>query len=282
MYGMIWLGMSGVSIWAHCGTLCNNYKLVLTPTENIAIKYQKYRYSSGIIQIGVDNMKVKTTAIVADLSGKLNGTVFFRTRYGLIGRTKVTPPNPQTPFQTDSRSILSTLSKAWSSLTQAQRDAWEYFAKRNPVTDQFGDSKVLSGIAMYIKVNAVIMNADQTQIDDAPNNYNCANFAFAMDNDSLANNEITVGPIADPIPANHCLQIWMTPVISAGVSFVGNLYKLIASSDVALIGGEFTAGFSGRIGLLQSGDIVSVKALAVNVSNGATIVLDEQKLTYTP
>ena len=40
--------------------------------------------------------KILTTAIVADIRNKLNGSVFSKNRYGAYVRTKVTPVNPQT------------------------------------------------------------------------------------------------------------------------------------------------------------------------------------------
>ena len=64
--------------------------------------------------------KIKMTAIVADMRNKLNGSVFSRNRGGAYIRTKVTPINPQTAAQVQARSLLTSLSQGFRSLSQAQ------------------------------------------------------------------------------------------------------------------------------------------------------------------
>jgi hypothetical protein len=47
----------------------------------------------------------------------------------IIQRARVSPVNPRTQNQNRMRSAFSTAVAAWSSLTQAQRDAWESYAQ---------------------------------------------------------------------------------------------------------------------------------------------------------
>ena len=51
--------------------------------------------------------KILMTAIVADIRNKLNGSVFSKNRYGAYVRTKVTPVNPQSTAQQNTRNNLS-------------------------------------------------------------------------------------------------------------------------------------------------------------------------------
>src|SRR5574337_1436553 len=112
--------------------------------------------------------KILTTAIVADIRNKLNGSVFSKNRYGSYVRTKVTPVNPQTAFQVGIRSVLTSQSQAWRGLTDAQRQSWIDAAVNFPVTDIFGNIKHLSGSALFVKLNTVLYNAGFATLTVAP------------------------------------------------------------------------------------------------------------------
>ena len=61
--------------------------------------------------------KIKLSAIVSEMRGKLNGSVFSKNRGGAYIRTKVTPVNPQSLAQGLVRATLTNLSQAWRGLT---------------------------------------------------------------------------------------------------------------------------------------------------------------------
>src|SRR5437867_2761155 len=112
--------------------------------------------------------KLLFTAVVADMRNKLNGTVFSKNRYGAYARTKVTPVNPQSTAQQNQRNTLSTNSAAWRGLTEAQRQSWIDGAINFPTTDIFGNSKILSGQALYVKFNNNLASIGVAPIDTAP------------------------------------------------------------------------------------------------------------------
>lgn len=99
-------------------------------------------------------MKIKFGAIVTDGRGKIGGHVASKNRSGAYLRTKVTPSNPDTPAQSQARSLLGSLSQAWRDLTDAQRLAWNSAVTDWSKTDIFGDIKNPTGLNLYIKVNA--------------------------------------------------------------------------------------------------------------------------------
>ena len=113
--------------------------------------------------------KIKFGAVVQDARGKIDGIVYSKNQFGAYVRQKVSPVNPKTARQTLVRERMTTLSKRFSTIiTQAQRDAWNFFGKVNPVVDVFGNPQATTGIIAYTRLNGVILNAGGTIIDTPP------------------------------------------------------------------------------------------------------------------
>lgn len=98
-------------------------------------------------------MKIKFGAIVVDGRGKIGGHVMSKNRAGSYMRTKVTPSNPQTSYQSGVRNVFATLSAAWRSLTALAIAAWNSAVGDYKNTNIFGDVKHPSGFNLYQKLN---------------------------------------------------------------------------------------------------------------------------------
>src|SRR5690606_17213270 len=82
-------------------------------------------------------MKIETSFPIAQLSGTVsNSQLSFSTVQGeVVARAKVIPANPNSPEQLLSRSYITAATKNWDTLTTAQREAWEAYARTYFVTD---------------------------------------------------------------------------------------------------------------------------------------------------
>lgn len=99
--------------------------------------------------------KIKLSAIgITNISGKSGGSVFAHNKNGNYVRRLGIATQPQTAKQTAVRSLFGVISRMWGTLTQRQRDAWKTWGTENPKTDQFGDSRPLSGRQAFISVNS--------------------------------------------------------------------------------------------------------------------------------
>lgn len=113
--------------------------------------------------------KIKLGGLAQDVRGSLNGTVFSRNRGGAYVRTKVSACQPITAFNSAARAIFKAVAQYWSAtLTDAQRATWEAFAALHPYTNVFGDSILLSGIAMFEACNRRIRQVGEPWIEDPP------------------------------------------------------------------------------------------------------------------
>lgn len=112
---------------------------------------------------------VKMGVAVSQISGSIAGTTFARNRAGAYMRNRTTPLNPQSPRQTAVRATLANLANIWTqTLTQAQRDGWNQYAAQVPLQNRLGQQFFASGINMYARGNALLLDAGGVRRDEAP------------------------------------------------------------------------------------------------------------------
>lgn len=212
--------------------------------------------------------RIKTTAIVADIRNSINGTVFSKNRYGAYARTKVTPVNPQTSFQQDARQLLGNLSASWRGLTQEQRDAWIAAAPNFPQTDIFGDSQILSGQVLFVRLNQNLANMGFAAITSPPTP---AAIPVLSISDLLADSatpEISFNINTATVPAGFRLQVYATPSIPAGRSFVKNRYRYLGTFTATTNAVDITTAWIARFGELVPGQKLFVSARLTSADTG--------------
>ena len=96
-------------------------------------------------------MKIETSFPVAGLRGTVsNSQLSYSTVQGeVLARAKVIPANPQTPEQLLVRSYMTAATKNWDTLTKAQREAWDAYART-----YFADATAPTtapGLSVYVR-----------------------------------------------------------------------------------------------------------------------------------
>ncbi len=215
--------------------------------------------------------KIKLSAIVSEMRGKLNGSVFSRNRGGAYLRTKVTPLNPQTLAQTLVRSSFTAVSQAWKALTQAQRDSWNSSVNNFVGTDIFGDQKTPSGFNLFMRLNKNLNDVGATNLTVPPVPAPVQAFT------SLTLSADTGGGTLDVVASDAValvtrVKVFATAGVSPGKSFVKSEYRQIAAlgaGDPAIQ--EFAAEYIAVFGSLPSvGLKVFLRYTAVLEASGQT------------
>jgi hypothetical protein len=223
-------------------------------------------------------MKIKFGAIVVAGSGKIGGHVASKNRGGAYLRTKVTPTNPNSPAQAGARALLGTLSADWSAITESQRDSWNSGVKDFGSTDIFGDIKNPSGINLFVKLNANLMASGQSQVASCPAKQEIQFSAISSVVFDVSTPASSVITFAGAEYDDAILQIRATPVVSAGTSFVKNLFRDIAyitgADGEATFGTEYVTKFGGP----TAGQIFFI-SVAVVTSSGQKGVAQTFKVT---
>lgn len=216
-------------------------------------------------------MKAKFGAIVVAGSGKIGGHVASRNRAGSYFRTKVSPVNPQTSYQSAVRNRLSGLSSAWRGLTADQRAAWNQAVGNFAKTDVFGDLKNPSGFNLYQRLNNNLLNIGESALSVPPLPLEVHAFSSL----SLAAADATVAEsmsltFAPAIDADHKVKVFATAPQSAGKNFVKSEYRQIAVLDnTDTSPHDLLSAYQARFGSVgQAGNKIFVQVVQVEVNSG--------------
>lgn len=170
--------------------------------------------------------KVKYGEMIADMRGKINGTVHSKNRFGQYMRNKTSPVNPQTTFQSAVRASFSNFTQGWRSLTELQRDAWSSVVDAFSRNNVFGDNIRLSGANLYISLNRMIDTIGGVAITSPPIPAAIDAVVISDVDPDISDDSILV-TYAPVIPATVTVAVFATAPQSAGVSFVKNKYRFI-------------------------------------------------------
>jgi hypothetical protein len=213
--------------------------------------------------------KILFTAFMADARGKVNGSVFSKNKGGSYIRTKVTPVNPQTTAQQNSRNRIATFSQAWRGLTQTQRNSWINSAVNFPYTDIFGNIKYLSGSSLYVKLNVNLAITGTAAIDDAPSPVSLPAITALSVTAAAGTPAVSIVFAATPVPAGYSMVIEAAGNVGAGKSFVKNLYRQIAVRAAASTS-PFNAltAYEAVFGAPVAGAKIFVRAFLISTDSG--------------
>lgn len=213
--------------------------------------------------------KILFTAFLADMRGKVAGTVFSKNRGGAYARTKVTPTNPKTLAQNAVRSILVGFSQGWRALTAAQRTAWNAAVGSFPRTNVFGNPKTLSGHQLYVGLNAQLSAGNAVGISTPPTPTGAPAVTVLTGAAAAGAGTFTATFDPDPIPAGSALILDATEQVSPGRSNLNNLFRqiaVLAAADTSPA--NIAAAYVAKFGALTAGQKVGLRARIVNTATG--------------
>lgn len=182
-------------------------------------------------------MKIKYSALVMGVSGKLNGSVGATNKGGAYLRNKGVVSNPNTPEQAAVRSRFGSLSSQFRALTPTQIAAWNSAAANFPVIDRLGDTRYLTGLGLFVQLNNNRLSAGLTVMDNPP-----AKQAFPAIVSMTLAGTVSVGAITELLgdatfskalsAGSFIVMIKASPVVDASVSNVKNKLRAIAAIPV--------------------------------------------------
>jgi hypothetical protein len=221
--------------------------------------------------------KIKLSAIMSEIRGKLNGSVFSKNRGGAYIRNKVTPSNPQTQSQMNVRGIFAGIASAWSGLTEDQRLSFNSKVSQYAKTDIFGDLRNPSGKALFQRLNQNLTISNQTNLSTCPDSMEVpfGNLVGAICDlsDELFNAE-SLGALT-----GNKVVIWATPSLSQGTTFVKNKLRQVQvfTGDDAT-NYDFYPDYVAKFGTPVAGANIYVGMRVIN-ENGQASPLEVVKAT---
>lgn len=218
--------------------------------------------------------KIELGAIVTDVRGKVSGVVFSKNKGGAYVKAKVSSVQPRTPEQIFTRSVFARLSKAYSNtLDNAQRDAWQRLAGNFPSRDIFGNTHVLSALAMFQSVNAVIRHAGLDLLTDPPVNQDVMQMLSITVTATASGPSLDVSFLPSPLNGNHVIYIYATPPLPPAVKYIERRFRFLGVGPLGDISpSSFLAKYTDRFGTLIAGQRIGFQVCVANLSNGAVNV----------
>jgi len=213
--------------------------------------------------------KIKYSALVSDMRGKLNGSVMSKNRSGSYVRNKVTPSNPQTSAQMLIRGIFSEITKGWSNLTDNQRQSWENSVEAFQGTNIFGDSVKPSGKTLFQKLNQNLMITGQASVTTCPTPAELPYATVSSAIFDVSDGELLVASAGSLTGAK--VLFFATAPLTQGTKFVKNKLRKIAVQD----GDDNTeyniySSYQAKFGNLALNDNVYIGVRVVNASGQAS------------
>lgn len=229
---------------------------------------------------------VQFTAIVNEIRGKLNGSVFNRARTVSTLQGKQMPPKKRTGKQSEYRNTFAQVQRAWKTLTPVEQQTFADAADMFPVRNRFGELVHISGYNWFIRTNLLRLSVDLDLLRSANTS---ASGATAYDQYTVLNAEL------QELPGGNRIEVDVRARVSEG-AIIGNSYiayvsRPVSPGQTAFYGNWIVAGFglipgftspgdfqnfivsraTSAIGhTYRKGDHVFVRFLVVATQNGAT------------
>jgi len=214
---------------------------------------------------------------VSQILGKIAGNVYSKNRYSTYIRNKTSPVQPRTEYQLNQRAVFAAISATWRSLTPAQQLGWNSAAssKTFVITNRFGNAVSLSGATLFNQLNLNLTSAGQTMIMEVPSPVDLPVIEFKMESSVTSNNLDFIFETDPSVGGTYSVLYYATPGLSAGVTFVGNRYRLLAA-NLSVVMDTLTADaigvFIARFGNLVAGSQIFGKVIAINNATGQASV----------
>lgn len=197
---------------------------------------------------------------MTDGRGKLGGQVASKNRSGAYVRTKVTPTNPSTSYQSAVRQRLASLSKEWGGLTERQRVAWNAAANSGQwnKNDIFGDARRPTGKNLFTGINLVSLETTNTLLVDVPRKANFAQFRVSTVNVSEGGTLLIGINVTEEPTMGTRWQVEATPAVSAGRYYLKNLFRFLNATTAVTNGLNdltATASYVNRFGELTAENV---------------------------
>ena len=213
--------------------------------------------------------KIKLGPFAADIRNRIGGVVFSKNSAGNYIRRGVTPVNPQSVAQQQSRQFLTQTSQSWRNLTDDERNNWNQVKDSFKKTDIFGNSLAPTGFNLFTRLNRNILEISETVLTAAPLPAAVQGF-LTLDLVANTTGGLLTLTFTPAIDAFTKVIVFATAAQSAGVTFVKAEFRKIDVLDVAdLSPVELAAVYITKFGALPAvGAKVFVQIKPINIATG--------------
>lgn len=233
---------------------------------------------------------VQYTGIVNQIRGKVNGSVFNKSRNAFTLQRKQQQTKGSKGSQSEIRNVFSNVQRQWKLATDNEKADWQLAAENNPTRDRFGNQTILSGYNQYIKANILRWYAfdvispvvdPSTAPASAISNFVLSGLSFVRNTDGT----VTCGYEFDFDATNTTSGIgWLADIslpVGRGVTTYYGRYVFIAGGEAGItnaINGSVV--LSNKYPVPLSGQVIRLRLRLFYIDNGSIVSEDFQSITY--
>lgn len=233
---------------------------------------------------------VQYTGIVNQVRGKLNGSVFNKSRNAFTMQRKQQQTKGSKGSQSEIRNVFSNVQRTWKTATTVQRADWQLAAQNNPSLDRFGNQTILSGYNQYIKANIVrwyalgIISTDVLP-EAAPSlvitGFVLSSITFTSNTDGTVTCEFEYSFSSDDTGSRFIFNADVSLPLGAGTTVYYGRYIWIDGGTVLEDNNRLgSVVLSGKYPIPMSGQRVTLRLRAYYVGNGAQVFESIQEIVY--
>ena len=233
---------------------------------------------------------VQYTGIVNQIRGKVNGSVFNKSRNAFTLQKKQQQTKGSKGSQFEIRNVFSQVQRAWKDATLTQQSDWAVAAQNNPSRDRFGNQTILSGYNQYIKANILRWYAnDEISPDVVPTTappvtitgFTLADLAFTRDANGNVIVSFEFGFDSSGIDVFGYVVDLSLPISRGVTTYYGRyvfIYGSIINTTSTSVVDEVT--LSDKYVIPQSGQQVQLRLRVFYYANGAIVYTDVTSIIY--
>ena len=214
-------------------------------------------------------MKVKLGPIVGQASGSIGALTMSHNRYGVYGRQRSIPVQPDTLKQQNARTRFGGLSADWASLLSQDRLSWKIWAQNNPVVDVLGDKRVLTAAAAYVAMNCRLNLIGEPTSDTPPTVPSPPALTSCSIVVSKASNNALVTFAPTPLGTNNGIFVRACKPVVGTINYVKNLMRFAACGGKNQTSDYSVANLDGILGTLTIGEWCVFWVHVLDEVNGA-------------
>lgn len=231
---------------------------------------------------------IQYTGIVNQIRGKLNGSVFNKSRSVNTLQRKQQAPRRQVGRSATPRNRFSNAQRSWKALTNGQRNQWATAANNNPSRNRFGDLVPLAGYNQYVKAHMFATYAGVTppttpDTNPAPDpeffNDGFGIYSFGQDMAGNTSVSLLLGWFRENTLPDFQIIIDFGLPVSAGVTVYYGRYQFAYATPATEFGtAEPTVQLGTRYPLPQPGQVVYGRIRLVYIPNGTVVYTEVERL----
>ena len=211
--------------------------------------------------------RIKPSALISDIRGKLGGSIFQKASSGLVVRAKCTPINKRSANQVISRNIASLTATAWLQLSASDREQWTNYVQYNPINQRNSKELFVSGQQAFLKFNNYRLQYS-LPILTVPEFNKCELTPIEMTLSRIGM-QLRASSSRAMVSADEFIILFVTVRMSAAINNPGNRYKLIKFVTTDAMNFNITSDYVDVYGIIpEVGDTVFIKYTNASKASG--------------